>query len=391
MKKIIRQFILITMIIITTTKVHAIDINSNNAIMYNLNDDKIIYEKNSKEQVKIASLTKIMTAILTIENVNDIKEKITMPIEAYNGLNGYVTSGIKPNETVTYEDLLYGIMLPSGADCANAVAILTTGSVENFVNKMNEKAKELNMNNTHFSNTIGKDEENYSSVEDVAALLKYALKNEEFYKIFTTRNYTTTNNIKFESTIITKSEKLKLNTTNIKGSKTGFTDEAGNCLASIAEINNIKYLLVTVKASTQAPYQIIDAINLYDYFSKNFSYKKILNFNQTLEKIKIKNIIEEEYEIKSNNDLYLYLNNEIKEENIKYEYVGETTINKKYKKGDQLGKINIKYNNEILSVYDVYLEKNIKDYNYIIISSIIFIIILTILTIINKKIKKKTV
>ena len=222
MKKIIRQFILITMIIITTTKVHAIDINSNNAIMYNLNDDKIIYEKNSKEQVKIASLTKIMTAILTIENVNDIKEKITMPIEAYNGLNGYVTSGIKPNETVTYEDLLYGIMLPSGADCANAVAILTTGSVENFVNKMNEKAKELNMNNTHFSNTIGKDEENYSSVEDVAALLKYALKNEEFYKIFTTRNYTTTNNIKFESTIITKSEKLKLNTTNIKGSKTGY-------------------------------------------------------------------------------------------------------------------------------------------------------------------------
>lgn len=385
LKKITSKIIILISILIFKIDVLAIDTYSSNAVMYNLNDDEIIYEKNANEQVKIASLTKIMTTIVALENIGDIKEMIVMPQEAHNDLYGYVTSGIKSNETITYEDLLYGIMLPSGADCANAIAILTSGSIDKFVEKMNEKAEQLNLTNTHFSNPIGKDDGNYSSTDDVAKILKYALNNEEFYKIFTTREYTTTNNIRLESTLITKSKQLNLDISNILGSKTGFTDEAGNCLASIANINNIKYLLVTTNASTKAPYQLMDAINLYDYYSKNYSYKKILEFNQLLETIKIKNITESEYQIKSNNDLYLYLNNDVDIEDIEYEYIGENTINKKYKKGDYLGKVNIKFQNEILSIYNVYLESEIPDYDYLFILIPIFLVILLIYILYIKK------
>lgn len=385
LKKITIKIIILISILILKIDVLAIDTYSSNAVMYNLNDDEIIYEKNANEQVKIASLTKIMTTIIALENIDDIKETIVMPQEAYNDLYGYVTSGIKPNETITYEDLIYGIMLPSGADCANAIAIFTSGSIDKFVEKMNEKAEQLSLTNTHFSNPIGKDEENYSSPDDVAKILKYALNNEEFYKIFTTREYITTNNIKLESTLITKSKQLNLDISNILGSKTGFTDEAGNCLASIANINNVKYLLVTTNASTKGPYQLMDAINLYDYYSKNYSYKKILEFNQPLETIKIKNITESEYQIKSNNDLYLYLNNDVDIEDIEYEYIGENTINKKYKKGDYLGKVNIKFQNEILSIYNVYLESEIPDYDYLFILIPIFLVILLIYILYIKK------
>ena len=360
MKKLLIKIFIIIYTIIPLINTQAIDTYSQNAILYNMNDDKIIYEKNAYEQVKIASLTKIMTTIVALENIENIKQTVIMPKEAYKGLEGYATSGIKAGEKVTYEDLLYGIMLPSGADCANGIAILTEKTIDNFVEKMNKKAKELNLTNTHFSNPIGMDEDNYSTVNEIAMLLKYALKNETFYKIFTTREYKTTNNIMLKSTIIEKSKKINIDPINIIGSKTGFTDDAGNCLATISKINNVKYLLVTTNANTTNSYHILDAINIYDYYSKNYGYKKILNYNQYLTSITIKG---KEYKIYSNNDIYMYLNNFIKD--LTYEYNGITEINDNIKKGEKIGTILIKNENEILTTYDIFLDKNIQNSNYI--------------------------
>ena len=391
MKKIVLNILIILYILIPTLNIKALDINSENAILYNMNEDKIIYEKNSNEKVKIASLTKIMTTIIALENINDIKEKTTMPEQAFKDLDGYVVSGIKPNETITYEDLLYGIMLPSGADCANAVALNISGNIDTFVELMNQKAQELNLTHTHFSNTIGMDEDNYSSVSDMAILLKYALKNKEFYKIFTAKEYTTTNNIKLTSTIIEKSQPYNIDVSNILGSKTGFTDEAGNCLASISKINNVKYLLITTNANIQKSYHIEDAVNIYDYYSKNYSYKKILTYNQNIKTIKIKDYINKEYQIKIDKDIYKYLNNEINIENLEYEYEGIEELTKDIKKNDKIGTLNIKNNNDIIYTYDILLNENITFYNiklYII--SLITIIIITILLCKNKIKKAKT-
>lgn len=391
MKKNISKIIILLYIITPIINIKAIDLYSNNAVLYNLNDDKIIYEKNKDEQVKIASLTKIMTTIIALENIENIKETLTMPIEAYYNIDGYVTSGIKPNETITYEDILYGIMLPSGADCANAIAIKISGNIENFVELMNKKSQELNLTNTHFSNPIGKDEDNYSTVNDTAILLKYALQNEKFYKIFTTKEYKTTNNITLKSTIIEKSQKYNLNAETILGSKTGFTDEAGNCLASISKINNVKYLLVTTNANINNSYHIMDAINIYDYYSKNYSYKKILNYNQLLQTIKIKDKINKEYNIYSETDKYMYLNNDIDINNLSYEYIGIEEITKNNKLNDKIGTINIKYQDDIIYTYDILLNKKITFYNIkiYVIALILIIIITTLLSIKKLNTRKK--
>ena len=381
MKKILIKIIIILYIIMPIQKIKAIDTYSNNAILYNINDNEILFEKNSNEQVKIASLTKIMTTIVALEKIENIKEEVNMPKEAYVELEGYVTSGIKPNEKVSYEDILYGIMLPSGADCANAIAILTYGSIENFVDKMNEKATQLNLQNTFFSNPIGKDEENYSTVKDISTLLKYSLNNEEFYKIFTTKEYKTTNNIILKSTIIEKSIKNNLDSTNILGSKTGFTDEAGNCLASISKINNVKYMLVTTKAN--GINNVIDAINIYDYYSKNYEYKRILKYNQYVTTIKIN---KKEYPIYAKKDIYAYINKDIDTSQISYYYDGITKLNYKNKKGEKIGILTIKYKEKILAQENIFLDKSIHNYMYINIS--ILLELLLIISVIIIKIKK---
>ena len=380
MKKIIIKLLILIYIILPINNAKALDTYSNNVILYNLNDDKIIFEKNSEEQIKIASLTKIMTAIVSLEKIENIKEKVTMPPSAYLDLDTYVKSGIKPNSIVTYEDILYGIMLPSGADCANAIAILTYGSINNFVDKMNEKAKELNLNNTHFSNPVGKDENNYSTVKDVSTLLKYALKNEEFYKIYTTREYTTTNNIRLKSTIIDKSKKDNIDASIILGSKTGFTDDAGNCLASISKINNVNYLLVTAQANHLKSYHIMDAVNIYDYYSKNYSYKNILKYNQYITTL---NLNKKEYPIYSTKDIYIYTN--IDTSKITYTYDGIKDITYKNKKGEKIGTIIIKYEDQILKQDDIYLDKEIKNYTYIYIITPILLIILLYIIIPKRK------
>lgn len=374
--------------IIFIEKIGAIDIYSNNGVLYNMNENKILFSKNSQEKVSIASLTKIMTAIVAIENIDDLNQEITISEQAFIGLDGYAKAGFKIGQTVTYEDLLYGLLLPSGAECANALALSISGNIEDFVKLMNEKAQELGLENTRFSNPIGMDDiNNYSTVEEVAQILKYALKNEEFYKIFITKEYTTTTGIKLEATIKERAQENQLDASKILGSKTGFTDSAGYCLASIASINNVNYLLVTTNANTNMPYQVLDAINVYNYYSENYSYKKILSYNQYLASIEIKRSKQKEYKIYSNNDKYLYLSNEINVNDLTYEYDGIKTITKDIEKNEYLGKIDIKNKNEIIFTYDVYLEEDIKYYNYpLIIVTLFTILIITIIII--KKIKK---
>ena len=386
MKKTALKALIILYIFLPIINIKALDIYSENAILYNMNEDTILYEKNSDEKVKVASLTKIMTTIIALENIENIKEEINMPEEAFNGLEGYVVSGIKKNEKVTYEDLLYGTMLPSAADCANALAIKNSGNTDKFVELMNQKAQELNMTNTHFSNPVGEDDDNYSTVKDIAILLKYALKNEEFYKIFTTKEYTTTNNIKLISTIIEKSEPYGINVTNILGSKTGFTDDAGNCLASIAKINNVKYLLITTNASIEKSYHIMDAVNLYDYYSNNYSYKKIIDQNKLIKTIQIKDIINKEYNIYADIDKYMYLENNIDTNELTYEYEGIEEITKDTNQKEKIGTLSIKYNNNLLYAYDIYINDKIK---FIDIKLIVIPVIIILITLIIIKRKKK--
>ena len=131
-------FILLFFIFIINVNAIDIDIDSSNAIIYNLNDDKILYEKNSNEQTKIASLTKIMTCLVALDNINNIDEEVNVEYDDLKGLKGYAVAGFKAGSKVTYKDLLYALMLPSAADAANILSHNLAGSVDEFVKLMNE-------------------------------------------------------------------------------------------------------------------------------------------------------------------------------------------------------------------------------------------------------------
>lgn len=144
MKRLFR-LILVGMALFSFSLVKAnVTLESKQAILYNLNDDTIIYEKNSDVKTYVASLTKIMTSLVAIENISSLDDTVVIKSHDLQGLEGYAKAGFKVGDKVTYRDLLYGLMLPSGADAANILANNIANSTSDFVNLMNEKAEKLN-------------------------------------------------------------------------------------------------------------------------------------------------------------------------------------------------------------------------------------------------------
>ena len=256
------------------------NLHSQFAILVDLTNDKVISEHNSRDIIYPASLTKIMTAIVAIENTDDLEEVITLPRHIFEELyyENASMAGFQPGEEVRLKDLLYGILLPSGGESCLAFADRISGSEEAFVELMNQKAGELGMKNTHFSNSTGLHEtSHYSTVEDMATLLKYALENESFREAFTSKRYSIKPStqhplgVTFQSTMFKYIDNTKVTGGEIIGGKTGYTDEAGLCLASLANIRDKEYILVTAKAEGThytEQFNILDAINVYNQVGK---------------------------------------------------------------------------------------------------------------------------
>lgn len=360
------------------------DITGEYVSLYNMNEDILLYSKNDTKKTSIASLTKMMTTLVAIEEINDLDEIVTIKERDFDGTVGYSKAGFKVGDKVTYRDLLYGIILPSGADAVNTVVNNTLG-YDKFIKKMNETAKRLGMNDTSYANPVGKDDENnYSTSSDLAKLLKYALKNETFKTIFTTKSYKTSNGINLESTV--NSYKNILNTDEIKGAKSGFTKDAGRCLASITTLNNVDYLLVVINSSTTNPYNAVkDTITIYDYYNNNYGYKNIINDDTFIKEIPIDLSKEKTYKITGSEEIEKYLKNDTE---VTYEYVGSDKITFNTKKGSKLGFVNIYDGDVLLATSNVYLENNIEYYP-IITYVLIGIAVIFVLLIIRKSSKKK--
>lgn len=360
------------------------DITGEYVSLYNMNEDILLYSKNDTKKTSIASLTKMMTTLVAIEEINDLDEIVTIKERDFEGTVGYSKAGFKVGDKVTYRDLLYGIILPSGADAVNAVVNNTLG-YDKFIKKMNETAKKIGMNDTSYANPVGKDDENnYSTSSDLAKLLKYALKNETFKTIFTTKSYKTSNGINLESTV--NSYKNILNTDEIKGAKSGFTKDAGRCLASITTLNNVDYLLVVINSSTTNPYNAVkDTITIYDYYNNNYGYKNIINDDTFIKEIPINLSKEKTYKITGSEEIEKYLKNDTE---VTYEYVGSDKITFNTKKGSKLGVVNIYDGDVLLATSNVYLENNIEYYP-IITYVLIGIAVIFVLLIIRKLSKKK--
>lgn len=233
---------------------------SDAAIVIDRDTDQILDEKNADEKIYPASMTKMMTAILVIENMPDLNQTVTITDDMLAGLaeSNATIAGFQVGDTPTVQDLLYGIALPSGADASNAaVDLITNHNPQAFITMMNEKAKEIGMDHTNFVNDTGlHDDNHYSTVRDIAKLLKYCLQNKTFQKIFSSRIYQTTSlssapqGITFHSSMWSAAWAKGYPVPGLIGGKTGYTIPAGHCLASWADINHMHVIMVTAHADT---------------------------------------------------------------------------------------------------------------------------------------------
>lgn len=353
-----------------------------NAVIYDLTDDKTLYELNANQKASVASLTKVLTVITAIENIKDFNTKITYTKEMQS-LVRYDTSkaGLKVGDEITLKDLLYATILPSGADAAIALALSIKNTIPEFVNLMNEKALNLEMTNSSFTNVVGLDDTNhYSTANDMLKLLKYALKNPIFKSIYTTKEYTLTNGLKVSSTLNIYNKNINLNIDRIKGSKTGYTNKANLCISTLIESNNHDILIVTLNTPKTNDYYLLkDTISLINFLDNNYNNQIIYTPNDIITTIKIlnnKNL----YNLKPLNNIYAYLPNDYQKKDIKAEYLGKETIQLKDFKNNQIGLINYYYQDNLIATEPVYLNLDTYKNKLLILTFLSLFLILTILT-----------
>ena len=240
---IICSSILLLVMTVTSYAQPKVDVSAEASILLDQSTGDVLYEKNAHNKQQIASITKIMTAIIAIELGQMNEEAKTSRRAIYTeGSSIYLEQG----EKMTIEDLLYGLMLRSGNDAAVAISEHIGGSVEGFVHLMNEKAKWLGMTNTQFANPHGlTDEDHYSTAYDMAILMQYAMANEEFRKISGTTSYQAENRTYYwqnKNKFLTKYYEYST------GGKTGFTKKSGRTLITTAKKDNVELIAVTLNA-----------------------------------------------------------------------------------------------------------------------------------------------
>ena len=368
-KNVVKIIVLILFFIIEISDIYAVvdeeKIHSSNVGVYNLEDMGLIYGKNIDEKISIASITKVMTAIVAVENVEDVYDSVKVD---YNKISKWLyedlsIAGIYDGQELTYYDLIATMLIPSGADSAIFIASSIFKNYNEFINKMNEKASELGMNSTHFSNPVGYDDENnYSTIEDVAIMMKYALENNTLKDILTMKKYTTSDNkLTVYSTLDSLAIKYGVQIDKIIGGKTGTTQNAGRCLASFSDDEVVPLLVIVVGSPlySNMPYNLIDTEYLYNIIQKEYTKRYIFVKGDKVFKIPTLYTTKKYVDIEVPEDVMVYTD-KIEQKDIKVQYEGISLIDSSIKIGEKLGKLSIKYKGKNIYESDVFLEENLK-------------------------------
>ena len=325
-------------------KVLAYETSAKSFILMDMDSGRVIAGKDVHYVQSVASISKIMTAIVAIEN-SDINKTITVGDEILKAYGSGIY--IRVGEKLKIKDLLYGLMLRSGNDAALAISVAVSNDVDSFVKLMNEKAKEIGMKDTTFNNPSGLDEEkgNFSSAYDMALLMSYAMKNEVFRKITSTKDYT----LKTNKNVYKWHNKNKLLSTYkyTTGGKTGYTKIAKRTLVTSASKDDVNLTVVTINDGDD----FNDHKNLYEEAFNEYASYSILNKGFI-------NIIGEDYY--KNDLLYLknnfkYLLREDEKDILKLKY--EISKLKKYKSGDKIGVVKVYLGDSLIHKEDIFVKK----------------------------------
>lgn len=258
-------------------------LNARYAVIYDRASKTVLYGKNENEKCKMASTTKILTAIVVLENVPDLSAKAT--ISSKSAHTGGSRLGLSTGDIITIHDLLYGLLMVSGNDAAVALAEFTSGSVEDFSKLMNEKASSLGLTSSHFVTPHGLDQdEHYTTAYELAKIADYALGNETFSKIVNTSSYTVL--IDGNSKNLHNTNELLGSLDGVYGIKTGFTNGANRCLVTSCKRGNLDIISVVLGCDTKKD-RTLDSIKLINYAFNNFTLVNVdeiirKNFNDWL-------------------------------------------------------------------------------------------------------------
>ena len=279
-------------------------ISAQSAYLIDNRTNKVLFQKNSDKKMYPASTTKILTAILTLENCN-VDDSVTASFDAVNSIpDGYSTANIQVGETLTVGQLLEVLLIHSANDSANILAEHVGGSVDSFVTMMNTKANEIGLNSSHFTNAYGKHDDNhYTTAHDLAILMKYCLKNDTFRKISGkascaipatnmsgTRTYTSTNELEIPKT--------RNYYPYLTSGKTGFTTQAKECLVSASYKDNLELICVVLGSTSR----FNDTKNLFEFGYSNYCVKTIANERDVVSNITVSNATKDTKSL----DLVLY-------------------------------------------------------------------------------------
>ena len=267
------------------------DINAKSALLIDNKTNKVLYSKDMNRKMFPASTTKILTAILVLEN-HSLDEKVTASYNAVMTIpSGYSTASIQIDEVLTVEQLLELLLVHSANDAANVLAEYTGGSIDSFVAMMNTKINELGLSDTHFTNPYGlQDNNHYTTAHDLAIIMQYCLKNDDFRKIAGQASCAIPSTNKSEPRKYSSTNELLIagNSNyypNLIAGKTGYTSEAGECLVSAAYNDNLELVGVILNSNSRFK----DTRSLYNYGYTNFSIKNIVNEKDIITNVEVKN------------------------------------------------------------------------------------------------------
>lgn len=257
------------------TEITSDTIKSPYIALLDVENNEVIAGRNTDTRIYPASMTKVMSLIVAVENLESLEDTFTFTNEMLDPLVKAQASraGFDPGETVSVNDLLYGLILPSGADAADALAQLTAGSQKAFVELMNEKCQEIGLKNTHFMNPSGLyDDNQYTTPIEMAMIMEYAMDNETCAKLLSTYQYTTAvtpqhpEGILLTSTMFSRMAGDEIEGVTITSGKTGYTSEAKHCLVSSAQKNGSHYIALT--AGAEGKWNVIfDDFELYENYT----------------------------------------------------------------------------------------------------------------------------
>jgi len=327
-------FVLIFSYNVSAARAEEISVSAKSAVVMEASTGRVLYQKNAFEKMPMASTTKIMTALVAIENSN-LDDRVTVSPNA-SGIEGS-SIWLSPGETMTLSDLLFGLMLASGNDAAVAIAEHVGGDVETFVGMMNDKAREIGAYNTHFANPHGLPADNhYTTAYDLALISVYAMQNKMFREVVKTQYKTLPWEGHEWDRVVKNKNKILWNYEGGNGIKTGFTKEAGRCLSAAAEREGMQLVSVVLCA----PDMFNDCMALMDYGFENYDNSLVVKAGEKIGEVAVRDGMEKSFPVYTEKDVYFPLTQE-EAANLKKRVYIEETLTAPVKKGQQVGRIEL--------------------------------------------------